>query len=81
MSVSFAPKETYKPSRPWVLDERVPHPKSPQEIMEARFERMRQRALEQAKNKPDSERNVSDYLVLAEDKLKDVFEPTVCYMA
>ncbi|MBQ8168763.1 hypothetical protein IJZ97_05035 [bacterium] len=81
MSVNFAPKETYKPGRPWILDEKVPRPRSPQEIRDVHCERMRQQALEIAKNKPDSERNVSDYLVLAEDKLKVLLDAPVCYLA
>lgn len=63
---------------PWILDESNPRPKAPLQVMS---ERAHQRALERAKNKPDSERNFVDYFILAQDKLEKMKDSTVIYMA
>ena len=63
-----APKGEYKKS-PYVLDESLPKVRDPRVVMN---ERMQKRALEQAKNKPDNERNFFDYLILAQEKMKEI---------
>lgn len=71
----FAPKRTKVPKRPWVMDETLPKTRNPQEVMN---EKMKERLIERAKNKPDDQRNFFDYLILAQDKLekmKDVIGP------
>jgi hypothetical protein len=40
---------------------------------------MKQRQIDRAKNKSDDERNVFDYMILAQEKLKDL--NTVMYLA
>jgi hypothetical protein len=61
---------------PWVLDESLPKARNPQEVY---YERMKQRQIDRAKNKSDDERNVFDYMILAQEKLKDL--NTVMYLA
>ena len=71
-----APRGEYK-KPPYVLDETLPTFRDPQEIMR---EKMQERILNDAKNKPDNERNFFDYLILAKDKIDKMPKP-VCYMA
>ncbi len=62
---------------PVVIDESLPKIKNPNNIM---TEAMRRRMIEKILNKPDEERTFFDYLVLAQQKLKDL-NPPVCYLA
>ncbi|MCM1338836.1 MAG: hypothetical protein NC191_04130 [Muribaculaceae bacterium] len=73
---SFAPVRKDTPKHPWVMDETLPRYRDPQEIM---HERTQEKILNQAKNKPADERNVFDYMVLANDYIKN--HPIVMYMA
>jgi len=76
--VAFAPvKDQNERKNPFVLDESLPRTKDPNQIMN---ERMKERIIEAAKNKPEEERTFLDYLVLAQDKLENM-KPPVCYMA
>jgi len=62
---------------PFVMDERVPHPKNPREVQREQMEKFR---LKRAENKQPDERNLSDYIVLAKNRL-DNFNPHICYLA
>ena len=73
----FAPR-TNQPKRPWVIDETLPKTRNPMEVMN---EKARERALKNAQNKPDSERNIFDYLLLAQNQLEKMKNSTVMYMA
>jgi hypothetical protein len=63
-----APQKERKKS-PYILDESLPKARDPQEVY---YERLQKRQLEKAKNKPDNERNFFDYMILAQEKLKDL---------
>lgn len=78
VNVGFAPRQREMPSRPWVIDETPRRTRNPQEVMN---ERMKERILNEAKNKPDEERTFWDYLVLGKDKLDKMMENSVLYMA
>lgn len=62
---------------PIVIDESLPQIKDPNKVMN---ERMQKRIIEKILNKPDEKRTFFDYLILAQNKLKDIDAP-VCYMA
>lgn len=62
---------------PIVIDESLPRTKNPNNIM---TEIIQRRNIERILNKPEEERTFFDYLILAQNKLKDIDAP-VCYMA
>ena len=67
--LSFAPKQKPIPKRPWVMDETLPKFEDPIKKMQ---ERMFQRALEQAESKDPSERNLSDWFVILQDRINSI---------
>lgn len=71
-----SPKGDHQKS-PFILDETLPKAKNPQEVINAQ---MKEKLINMAKNKPDSERNFMDYIILAQDKLSKMDAP-VCYYA
>ncbi len=76
VGVAIVAPKNERSKNPWVLDESVPKTRDPQEVM---YERMLKRDLKKAKKKPVEERNVFDYLLLAQDHIKK--NPHVIFMA
>lgn len=66
---AFAPKQRPISKRPWVMDETLPKFEDPVKIM---HERAFKRALEQALSKNPNERNLSDWYVILEDRMKNL---------
>ena len=70
-----APQKERKKS-PYILDETIPSAKDP---LKALAELKKAQMLKNAKNKPDNERTLTDYLILAQDKLDKGIPGTVIY--
>ena len=77
MGMNVVAPQKDMPKRPWVLDETLPKYKDPLEEM---AKRQKEKMLEEAKNKPESERTLYEKMLVAEDFLNGM-KPTVIYMA